>query len=162
MPLGDLLHGVAALVVEALGLFDLVGGEFRPSAAFAAAGAGGFETVVGVGKYQFPLQLRQHTQHAEHGAAFGGVGVDALLDHLQPDPALAQLRAEGDQVQHRPAEPVEAGDDDGVATARESEHEIEFRSRCLRATGSIDMDIGRFDAGATQGVDLVGRILFGG
>lgn len=37
-------------------------------------------------------------------------GVEALLEHPQPDPALAQLGAESDQVQHRPAEAVESRD----------------------------------------------------
>jgi hypothetical protein len=41
--------------------------------------------------------------------------VDALLDDVQADPALAQVRAEGDQVQDGPGEPVERGDLQRVA-----------------------------------------------
>jgi len=33
----------------------------------------------------------------------------ARLHHLQPDPALTQLRAQGDQVQHGAAEPIQPG-----------------------------------------------------
>jgi len=46
---GDLLDGVAALVVEPLRGRDLRGVEYRPTAAVAAAGAGGGEPVAGVG-----------------------------------------------------------------------------------------------------------------
>lgn len=49
-------------------------------------------------------------QHAEHGAALGGGGVDALFEHFEADAALTEFGAEGDQVQHRPSEPGEYQD----------------------------------------------------
>jgi hypothetical protein len=47
------------------------------------------ESVVGVRHDQLSLELSEHAEHAEHGAAFHGGGVDALLDDVQTDAALA-------------------------------------------------------------------------
>jgi hypothetical protein len=55
----------------------------------AAAGACGGQTVVGVGDDELALVLGEHGEHAEHGAAFGGGGIDALLDDVQADLTLA-------------------------------------------------------------------------
>lgn len=43
-------------------------------------------------------------------AALHRVGVDALLDHMQPHPAFTPVRPEGDQVQDRSRQPVQPGD----------------------------------------------------
>lgn len=83
----------------------------------ASAGAGRGEAVVGVCHNQFALELGEHAEHAEHRPALDGLGVDALLDDVQADPALAQVGAEGHQVQDRAGEPVEPGDLQGVAAA---------------------------------------------
>lgn len=48
---------------------------------------------------------------------------------------FTQVRAEGDQVQNRSAEPVQAGDDDGVPGAGDLlQYEIELRAGGLRDT----------------------------
>ncbi|MFB8074026.1 hypothetical protein [Streptomyces californicus] len=41
------------------------------------------------------LELGEHRQHVEHRPALHGGSVDALLDDVQPDAALEQVRAEG-------------------------------------------------------------------
>jgi hypothetical protein len=95
---GDLLDGVLAGVVELLGEGGLLGCELAAAAA-AAAGAGCFQAVVGVRHDHLAVELGEYREHAEHGATFGGGGVDAFVDDVQFDAALAQLGAEGDQVQ---------------------------------------------------------------
>ena len=40
------------------------------------------------------LQLGEDGEHAEHGTALGGGGVDALLDDVQAHAALMQVGAE--------------------------------------------------------------------
>jgi hypothetical protein len=57
---GDLLGGVVALVVEALGGGGLVCGELGPAPALAASGAGRFEPVLGVGDDQLTLEFGEH------------------------------------------------------------------------------------------------------
>jgi len=54
------------------------------------------------------------TESIPNMAAFGGGGVEALLEDFEADAAFSQCRAEGDQVQYGPAEAVQAGDDKGV------------------------------------------------
>src|SRR5215218_361441 len=76
---------VLAAVVELLRDLGLVRGEAGPAATLAAAGPGGGQAVAGVGDDEFPLQLSEHGEHAEHGPALHGAGVDALLIDLEPD-----------------------------------------------------------------------------
>lgn len=76
---GDLSHGVFALVVEPLCSANLVWGEFGSSASFAASCAGCCEAVTGVGGDEFGLELGEYGEHAERGSAFSGAGVDALF-----------------------------------------------------------------------------------
>lgn len=159
---GDLLDGLLPRVVELLGEGGLVGCEAGASAADAAAGAGGGEAVAGVGDDQFALELGEDGEHAEHGAAFDGGGVDALLDDVQADAALAQLGAEGDEVQDGAGEPVQAGDDEGVAGAQKLQDEVEVRAGGFRPGGGVGVDVALGDAGAQQGVDLVGGVLVRG
>ena len=110
------MHGVVAGVVELLGVAGLLRGEFGASAVFSSAGAGCCESVAGVGDDEFSLKFCQDGEHPEHGSAFGGAGVDALLEHAQADSSFLGGRAEGDKVQHGSAEPVEAGDDELIPT----------------------------------------------
>jgi len=56
-------------------------------------------------------------RHPEHGPPLGGGGVDALLHHLQADPAVAQLRTQGHQVQHGASEAIQAGHHQDVPVA---------------------------------------------
>ncbi len=93
---GDLLDCVSAGVVEPLGVKGLRWCEFRSASTDPAAGSGGSETVACVGDDEFALQLVQDGEHAEHGPAFGGGGVDALFQDAQADVALAERGAEGD------------------------------------------------------------------
>lgn len=83
----DLLDGFLSGVVELLCQGDLLG--VRAPAAPAATSAGGGEPVAGVGDDELALQLGEHREHSEHRAAFGGARVDALLDDVQADAALA-------------------------------------------------------------------------
>lgn len=85
----DLLDGPLPGVVELLGERDLLGVEPWSTAAAAAAGARGGKSVACVGDDEFALELGKDGQHPEHCAALGGRGVDALLDDVQPDAALA-------------------------------------------------------------------------
>ena len=128
---GDLLHGVLAGVVELLCVPGLRWAEGGAPAAGAAAGSGGGQAVAGVGDDELALEFGQDREHAEHGAAFGGGGVDALFEHPQLDAAVAQGGAEGDQVQYGAAEPVQAGHDEGVAGAQVAQEQVELWTAAL-------------------------------
>jgi len=78
------------------------------------------------------------------------------------DAALAQLGAEGHQVQHGAAEPVQAGDLERVAGAEQLEDQVELWPAGLGAAGGIEVDVVPRDAGPQQGVDLVVGVLVGG
>jgi len=149
------------LVVELLGERGLVGGELGPAPAEAYAGAGRGEAVVGVGHDQLALELGEHAEHAEHRPALDGLGVDALLDDVQADPALAQVGAEGHQVQDRAREPVEPGDLHGAA-AQELHDQVELGAGGFGAAGGVDVDVVPVDAGPQKSVDLVIGVLVGG
>jgi hypothetical protein len=86
---GDFLDGAFAGVVKLLGVGDLFGVEPGWTAAFASAGAGGGESVACVGDDQLALEFGEQGEHAEQRAAFSRRGVDALLDDVQADAALA-------------------------------------------------------------------------
>jgi len=159
---GDLGDGVLPGVVEALGQCSLVGAEFGGSSTAATAGPGGGESVAGVGHDEFPLQLGEHREHPEHGAALGGGGVDALLHHLQADPAVAELRTQGHQVQHGATEPIQPGHHQHISVSQDPQHQVQLRAGCLGAAGVVDMDVVPGDAGPGQGVGLVVRVLLGG
>ncbi|WSN53308.1 hypothetical protein OG299_39505 [Streptomyces sp. NBC_01296] len=62
---------------------------------------------------------------------------------MQSDPALAQVRAEGDQVQHGPGEPVEPGDLQRIAGAQQLQDELELRAGRLRAARGVDVDVAK-------------------
>ena len=105
---GDLLNSALAGVVELLGERNLLGVEFRSPAAFAATSTCRGESVARVGDDELALQLGEDREHSEHSAAFSGARVDALLDDVQADAALAQLGAEGHEMQDRAAEAVQS------------------------------------------------------
>ncbi len=61
-------------------------------------GSSGGEAAAGVGDDELALQFGQDRQHAEHGAAFGCGGVDALLEDFEIDAVFAKGGSEGEQV----------------------------------------------------------------
>jgi hypothetical protein len=61
-------------------------------------------------------------------AALRRRGVDALLDDVQADAALAQLSAKGHQVQDRAAEAVQPRDLQRVALAQDAQDDVELRA----------------------------------
>ena len=158
------MDGVLAGVVELLGVKCLSRGESRAAPTNSSAGSGGGEAVAGVGGDEFALQFGQHGEHAEHGAAFGGGGVDALLEDFEADAAFSQCRAEGDQVQYGPAEAVQAGDDKGVivVVAQVPQDLVELGSAGFGSGGVIEVDVFFGDAGAAECIGLVAGILLGG
>lgn len=66
-----------------------------------------------VGFLTYRMQDRERNRMAVTIPAVVGhqVRVAAKLEDLQPDPAVAPLRAGSDQMQHRTAQPVQSGDD---------------------------------------------------
>ncbi|MET3143281.1 UNVERIFIED_ORG: hypothetical protein ABIB13_003012 [Arthrobacter sp. UYEF2] len=108
----DALDCVISRVVELLRVVRLVRCEFGASAACSTAGAGGREAVPGVGDDEFSLEFSENGKHPEHRPPFRGRGVDALLEDTQSHTTFPEIRAEGDEVEYRPAESVEAGDDE--------------------------------------------------
>jgi len=82
---GDLLHGVLAVVVHRSGLRDLVGCHLELRAALAPAGPGRGEPVVGAFDDQVVLELGDRGEHVEEQPATRGGGVDALGQRPQPD-----------------------------------------------------------------------------
>lgn len=98
----------------------------------------------------------------KRGAAFGGGGVDALLEHPQPDAAVAEVGAEHHQVHHRTTQPVQPGHHKRVTVAQQCHRQVQLRAGGLHAAGNIDMNVLGFHAGAAQRVDLVGGVLLGG
>jgi hypothetical protein len=68
-----------------------------------------------------------------------------LLDDVQPDVELAQLGAEGHQVQYGAGEPVEPGHLQRVALAQQL-HDEELRAGRFRAAGDVDVDVVAVDA----------------
>ncbi len=114
--------------------------------------------VAGVGDDELALEFGQDREHAEHGAAFGGGGVDALLGHPQLDAPVAQGGAERDQVQYGAAEPVQAGHDEGVAGAQVAQEQVELWTAGFGAACPVEVDVLSGEADAAQGVELVGGV----
>jgi len=137
----DLLDGALAGVVALLCESDLFGVELGSTSALAASGAGGCESVAGVGHDQFALELGEDGEHPEHRAAFGCRGVDTLLDDMQTDAPFAQFGAEGHEVQDRPAEAIQPGDFQRVAVAQEPKDGVELGSAGLGAARVVDVDV---------------------
>ena len=59
----------------------------------------------------------EYVSVAGGGVALGRRGVDALLDDVQANASLAELRAEGDEVQDRAPEPIQTRDLQRVTVA---------------------------------------------
>ncbi len=67
---GDALDRMGPRVVELLGVVSLVEGELRAPASGSPAGAGGGESVAGVGDDEFSLEFGQDGEHSEHRTSF--------------------------------------------------------------------------------------------
>jgi hypothetical protein len=88
-------------------------------------------------------------------AAFRGGGVDALLDDVQADAALARFGGERHEMRHGAAEPVQPGDLKSVAFGEHFHHQVESGPARLGAAGHVDVDAPGIDAAAPEGVHLV-------
>ncbi len=108
------------------------------------------------------MQLGEHREHPEHGAALGGGGVDALLHHVQADPTVTQLCTQGDQVQHGTAEPIQPGHHQHIPIPQDPQHQVQLRAGGFGAAGMINMDVTAGDTYPQQGIGLVVRVLLGG
>lgn len=117
------------------------------------------QAVPSVRHNQLTLELREYRQHPEHRPTFRGRCVDSLLEDLQLDPALAQLRPEGDQMQYRAPQSVEASDHQRVPTPQPRQNDIELRARRFRTAGMIEMNVLGPDARPRQRIDLMSGIL---
>lgn len=62
-------------------------------------------------------------------------------------------------MQHRTPQPIQAGDDQGVAATQSSQDRIELRTGGFGAAGLVGVNIVGVDTGSRQGVDLMGRVL---
>jgi hypothetical protein len=91
-------------------LHQAVLGDLGPTPADATAGPRGGGPGAGVCHEQLAWELGEHAEHAEHRPSLRRGRVDALLDDVQPDPALGQ----------------------------QPEDEIELRAGRLRAAGGVD------------------------
>jgi hypothetical protein len=159
---GDLLDRALAGVVELLRQSDLLGVKPRSSSALAAASAGGREPVARVRDDKLALKLGQNGEHSEHRATLSSACVDALLDDVETDAALAQLGPERHEVKDRAAETVEPCDLQRVAVSQQAEHVVERGAAGLRAACVVDIDVSASHVGALQCVDLMIRVLVGG
>ena len=81
---------------------------------------------------------------------------------MQADPALTQLRTQGDQVQNRTSEAIQPGHHQHVPVPQHPQDQIQLRPGRLGAAGMIDMDIVAGDPRPQQGIDLMVRVLLGG
>jgi len=125
---GDLLHGVLAVVVHRSGLRDPGRGHLELRAAVAAAGPGRGEPVMGAFDDQVVLELGDRGEHVEEQPATRGGGVDALGQRPQPD--VMRLQVVGDllEVAHRASEPVQLGHHQGVAGAQVTQRFVQRRA----------------------------------
>jgi len=73
---------------------------------------------------------------------------------VQANAALAELRAEGDEVQDGAPEPIEPRDLQRVAVAKQLEQLVELRAAGLGAARAVDVDRVLSDARAQKGVAL--------
>ena len=81
---------------------------------------------------------------------------------MQANTALAELRAEGDEVQDRAPEPIQSRDLECVAVAKQLEQLVELWAARLGAAGAVDVDRVLSDASPQECVDLVVGVLVSG
>jgi len=118
---GDLLDGVCALavgaglVVHLPGEADLARSEFGFLSAGTSACSGRCQPVERSLGHQRVFKLGDRAQDLEEHPAYGGGGVDALVEHHQIDTASLQLVGQLDEVFKGTAEPIQFGDHELVA-----------------------------------------------
>ncbi len=123
---GDLLHGVLAVVVHRPGLRDLVGCHLELRAAVAAPGPGRGEPVAGAFDDQVVLELGDRGEHVEEQPATRGGGVNALGQRPQPDVTGLQVVDDLLEVAHRASEPL--GHHQGVAGPQVTQRLVQRRA----------------------------------
>ena len=77
---------------------------------------------------QVGLELCEHPKHVEEGLTSSVARIDGLLGRFEVHAALLQIMDDVLQVTKRTREPINAGDDEGVATSDELEGSIELLS----------------------------------
>ncbi len=102
----------------------------RPGAGFRSASSGWSkllpagpvrgEAFVGAVDDEFAEELGQGGEHMEHQAPAGSGGVEGFLQGPEPDATAPQIGHDHDQVLRGAAEPVQGGDYEGAAGARQS------------------------------------------
>ena len=98
---------------------------------------------------QVRLELGEDAQHVEEGLAGRRARVDWLLGRLQRDALLLQLMHDVLEITHGASQPVDAGDDDGVALVTDLEQEVELLAPIpLRAGDLLREDEIAVDPGA--------------
>jgi hypothetical protein len=68
-----------------------------------------------------------HSLHAETG------GQPPCLPSAGPTPTVTQLRAQGDQVQHGTAEPIQPGHHQHIPFPQDPQHQVQLRARGIGA-----------------------------
>lgn len=91
--------------------------QLRPLAAKAAFGLGDLHALAGPGADEVGLKLSDHRQDVEEEPADGVGRVVRRASEIELDLARGKLVGDVARVRHRPGEPVELGDDQGVAGA---------------------------------------------
>jgi hypothetical protein len=115
---------------------DLLGGHrWRPPEAYAS-GLGGGQALVGAFDDEFADELGEGGEHVEHQAPARGGGVEGFLQRPESHAATAQVRDDRDEVLQGAGEPVERGDDEGVARPQVVERAWGYGSR---ASGAVPM-----------------------
>ncbi len=94
---------------------DLLGGHRGRAAESHAASLGGGQTLVGALHDQLADELSEGGEDVEDETAAGGSGVEGFLQGPEADAAATQIGDDRDEVGQRAGEPVERGDDEGVA-----------------------------------------------
>ena len=154
---GDLLDGVAALVIHRSGLPDLRRRHLELRPTLPAPGAGGREAVVSALHDEVVLELRDRSEHVEEQAATRSGGVDALREGFQPDPSLLQLVRDLFQVPHGPSESVKLRHHERVAIAQIRER-IRQRGPLRQCAGCV-LDEDLVAAGRLERIGLTVRVL---
>jgi len=109
---------------------------------------------------QVPLELGQGREDMKLEFAHRAGGVDALIEAAEADLALLQLFHPLDKVLERPAQAVQAPDDQCVAGAHERECLLEARPLGLGAAHLVGKNF--LAAGLLEGVGLQVEVLFAG